>query len=76
MHAAVIERELRRHLPQHWMHADKDAGRERICCTHGAPSCGVFAQPYRRFGACVTVVEMAGRLIAREDPDVSDAGDP
>lgn len=32
-----------------------------------------FAQVYRRFGACVTVVEMADRLIAREDPDVSDA---
>ncbi|HZA01334.1 MAG TPA: mercuric reductase, partial [Hyphomicrobiaceae bacterium] len=32
-----------------------------------------FAQAYRRFGARVTVVEMAERLIAREDPDVSDA---
>jgi pyruvate/2-oxoglutarate dehydrogenase complex dihydrolipoamide dehydrogenase (E3) component len=32
-----------------------------------------FAQMYRRFGAKVTVVEMADRLIAREDPDVSDA---
>jgi pyruvate/2-oxoglutarate dehydrogenase complex dihydrolipoamide dehydrogenase (E3) component len=32
-----------------------------------------FAQAYRRFGARVTVVEMAGRLIAREDPDVSEA---
>ncbi|MGH6931866.1 MAG: mercuric reductase, partial [Dongiaceae bacterium] len=32
-----------------------------------------FAQVYRRFGARVTVVEMADRLIAREDPDVSDA---
>jgi pyruvate/2-oxoglutarate dehydrogenase complex dihydrolipoamide dehydrogenase (E3) component len=32
-----------------------------------------FAQAYRRFGARVTVVEMADRLIAREDPDVSDA---
>jgi pyruvate/2-oxoglutarate dehydrogenase complex dihydrolipoamide dehydrogenase (E3) component len=32
-----------------------------------------FAQMYRRFGAKVTVVEMAERLIAREDPDVSDA---
>lgn len=31
-----------------------------------------FAQAYRRFGARVTVVEMADRLIAREDPDVSD----
>jgi pyruvate/2-oxoglutarate dehydrogenase complex dihydrolipoamide dehydrogenase (E3) component len=30
-----------------------------------------FAQMYRRFGARVTVVEMADRLIAREDEDVS-----
>jgi pyruvate/2-oxoglutarate dehydrogenase complex dihydrolipoamide dehydrogenase (E3) component len=32
-----------------------------------------FAQAYRRFGCRVTVVEMADRLIAREDPDVSEA---
>jgi len=32
-----------------------------------------FAQIYRRFGAQVTVVEMAPRLIHREDPEVSDA---
>jgi pyruvate/2-oxoglutarate dehydrogenase complex dihydrolipoamide dehydrogenase (E3) component len=32
-----------------------------------------FAQMYRRFGAEVTVVEMASRVIAREDEDVSDA---
>jgi pyruvate/2-oxoglutarate dehydrogenase complex dihydrolipoamide dehydrogenase (E3) component len=31
-----------------------------------------FAQMYRRFGAQVTVVEKAPRLIAREDEDVSD----
>jgi len=30
-----------------------------------------FAQMYRRFGAQVTIVEMAPRLIAREDDDVS-----
>jgi pyruvate/2-oxoglutarate dehydrogenase complex dihydrolipoamide dehydrogenase (E3) component len=30
-----------------------------------------FAQMYRRFGARVTVIEMAPRLVAREDPDVS-----
>ena len=30
-----------------------------------------FAHMYRRFGAEVTIVERAGRLIAREDPDVS-----
>jgi pyruvate/2-oxoglutarate dehydrogenase complex dihydrolipoamide dehydrogenase (E3) component len=32
-----------------------------------------FAQMYRRFGSKVTVVEMADRLVAREDADVSDA---
>jgi pyruvate/2-oxoglutarate dehydrogenase complex dihydrolipoamide dehydrogenase (E3) component len=32
-----------------------------------------FAQIYRRFGAKVTVVEMAPRLIQREDPDISAA---
>jgi pyruvate/2-oxoglutarate dehydrogenase complex dihydrolipoamide dehydrogenase (E3) component len=32
-----------------------------------------FAQAYRRFGAQVTVVEMADRLIRREDPDVCEA---
>jgi len=32
-----------------------------------------FAQMYRRFGAKVTVVEKAPRLISREDPDVSQA---
>jgi pyruvate/2-oxoglutarate dehydrogenase complex dihydrolipoamide dehydrogenase (E3) component len=32
-----------------------------------------FAQMHRRFGARVTVVEMAPRLIGREDPDVSEA---
>jgi len=32
-----------------------------------------FAQMYRRFGAQVTVIEWMDRLIAREDPDVSDA---
>lgn len=32
-----------------------------------------FAQMYRRFGSEVTVVEMQDRVIARDDPDVSDA---
>ncbi len=32
-----------------------------------------FAQMYRRFGSRVTVVEMGGRLIGREDADVSAA---
>jgi len=32
-----------------------------------------FAQIFRRFGARVTVVEGAPRLVAREDEDMSDA---
>jgi pyruvate/2-oxoglutarate dehydrogenase complex dihydrolipoamide dehydrogenase (E3) component len=32
-----------------------------------------FAQVFRRFGSDVTVIEKGPRLIAREDPDVSDA---
>ncbi|WP_037385188.1 FAD-containing oxidoreductase [Sinorhizobium americanum] len=32
-----------------------------------------FAQMFRRFGSEVTVIEKGARLIAREDPDVSDA---
>jgi pyruvate/2-oxoglutarate dehydrogenase complex dihydrolipoamide dehydrogenase (E3) component len=32
-----------------------------------------FAQMYRRFGAQVTIIERADRVIAREDPDVSEA---
>jgi pyruvate/2-oxoglutarate dehydrogenase complex dihydrolipoamide dehydrogenase (E3) component len=32
-----------------------------------------FGQMYRRFGSRVTIVEMNDRLIAREDPEVSDA---
>jgi pyruvate/2-oxoglutarate dehydrogenase complex dihydrolipoamide dehydrogenase (E3) component len=32
-----------------------------------------FAQMYRRFGADVTIVEKAARLISREDEDVSEA---
>ncbi|HEY1935952.1 MAG TPA: FAD-containing oxidoreductase [Acetobacteraceae bacterium] len=32
-----------------------------------------FAQMYRRFGAEVTVIEAAPRLVAREDPDICDA---
>src|SRR5499427_5710230 len=32
-----------------------------------------FGQMYRRFGSRVTIIEMAPRLVSREDPDVSDA---
>jgi pyruvate/2-oxoglutarate dehydrogenase complex dihydrolipoamide dehydrogenase (E3) component len=31
-----------------------------------------FGQMYRRFGSEVTIIEMADRLLTREDPDVSD----
>ncbi|HMK69181.1 MAG TPA: FAD-dependent oxidoreductase, partial [Stellaceae bacterium] len=32
-----------------------------------------FAQAYRRFGSCVTIVERGPQLLAHEDPDVSRA---
>ncbi len=32
-----------------------------------------FAQMYRRFGSRVTVIEMASRLVVREDAEISDA---
>ena len=32
-----------------------------------------FAQMYRRFGSRVTIVEQSSHLIAREDPDISEA---
>ena len=32
-----------------------------------------FGQMYRRFGSRVTIIEMAPRLVQREDPDVSEA---
>ena len=32
-----------------------------------------FGQMFRRFGSRVTIIEMASRLIKREDPDVSEA---
>jgi pyruvate/2-oxoglutarate dehydrogenase complex dihydrolipoamide dehydrogenase (E3) component len=32
-----------------------------------------FAQMFRRFGSQVTIVEMSPRLIAREDPEISEA---
>jgi pyruvate/2-oxoglutarate dehydrogenase complex dihydrolipoamide dehydrogenase (E3) component len=32
-----------------------------------------FGQMYRRFGSRVTIIEMAPRLVGREDPDVSQA---
>ena len=32
-----------------------------------------FAQMFRRFGSRVTIVEMSPRLIAREDPEISEA---
>src|SRR5262249_8385567 len=32
-----------------------------------------FGQMYRRFGSEVTIVELGPRLIAREDPEISDA---
>jgi len=40
----------------------------------GGGSIGLeFGQMYRRFGAGVTIVERDARLVAREDPDISEA---
>jgi pyruvate/2-oxoglutarate dehydrogenase complex dihydrolipoamide dehydrogenase (E3) component len=32
-----------------------------------------FGQMFRRFGSAVTIIEMGPRLVAREDPDISEA---
>src|SRR5207253_9194383 len=46
----------------------------RISSSLGGSYIGLeFAQMYRRFGSQVTVIELAPRLIAREDEDVSRA---
>src|SRR5207253_6342346 len=46
----------------------------RISSSLGGSYIGLeFAQVYRRFGSEVTVIELAPRLIAREDEDVSGA---
>jgi pyruvate/2-oxoglutarate dehydrogenase complex dihydrolipoamide dehydrogenase (E3) component len=46
---------------------------ERLIVVGGSYIGLEFAQAYRRFGSRVTIIEMADRLIAREDADVSDA---
>jgi pyruvate/2-oxoglutarate dehydrogenase complex dihydrolipoamide dehydrogenase (E3) component len=46
---------------------------ERLIVVGGSYIGLEFGQMYRRFGSRVTIVEMAPRLIGREDPDVSDA---
>jgi pyruvate/2-oxoglutarate dehydrogenase complex dihydrolipoamide dehydrogenase (E3) component len=50
-----------------------DATPEHLIVVGGSYVGLEFAQMYRRFGAAVTVVEKAPRLIAREDEDVSAA---
>lgn len=50
-----------------------DALPPHLCIIGGSYIGLEFAQIYRRFGTKVTVVEMASRLVAREDEDVSDA---
>jgi pyruvate/2-oxoglutarate dehydrogenase complex dihydrolipoamide dehydrogenase (E3) component len=59
------------------MRAHQDAGRVSFpphLIVLGGSYIGLeFAQVYRRFGSEVTVIELAPRLIAREDEDVSDA---
>src|SRR3954469_1431131 len=49
-----------------------DAVPERLVIIGGSYIGLEFAQMYRRFGAAVTVVEKAPRLIGREDEDVSE----
>jgi pyruvate/2-oxoglutarate dehydrogenase complex dihydrolipoamide dehydrogenase (E3) component len=51
---------------------ESDALPEHLLVVGGSYIGLEFAQAYRRFGAKVTVVEMADRLIGREDQDVSD----
>jgi pyruvate/2-oxoglutarate dehydrogenase complex dihydrolipoamide dehydrogenase (E3) component len=50
-----------------------DALPQRLVVVGGSYVGLEFAQVFRRFGAAVTVVEKAPRLIPREDEDVSDA---
>jgi pyruvate/2-oxoglutarate dehydrogenase complex dihydrolipoamide dehydrogenase (E3) component len=52
---------------------DSDVLPEHLLIVGGSYIGLEFAQAYRRFGAQVTVVEMADRVISREDPDVSEA---
>lgn len=50
-----------------------DHGPEHLVIIGGSYIGLEFAQAYRRFGSEVTIVEMAPRLITREDDDVSEA---
>ncbi len=52
---------------------DLDALPEHLVVVGGSYVGLEFAQMFRRFGSRVTVIERQERLIAREDPDVSDA---
>jgi len=50
---------------------DLDALPDHFVIVGGSYVALEFAQMYRRFGARVTIVERADRLIARDDEDVS-----
>ena len=49
-----------------------DALPERLAVLGGGPIGAELAQAFARLGAKVTVIEMAERLLPREDPDASD----
>jgi pyruvate/2-oxoglutarate dehydrogenase complex dihydrolipoamide dehydrogenase (E3) component len=46
---------------------------ERLIVVGGSYVGLEFGQMYQRFGSRVTIIEMAPRLVSREDPDISDA---
>ncbi|HEY8562538.1 MAG TPA: FAD-containing oxidoreductase [Pyrinomonadaceae bacterium] len=52
---------------------DLDAVPEHLIIVGGSYIGLEFGQMFRRFGSEVTIIEMGGRLIAREDEDVSEA---
>ena len=62
-----------RPLPNEHVHLGTRRRAEHLIVLGGSYIGLEFAQIFRRFGARVTVVEGAPRLVAREDEDVSDA---
>ena len=66
---AIIEREaFRRHLHQHRLHADQDAGRQRLRSAHGAPR--------GEFGIVVDGVAVDMRRVKQRKDDNRASGAP